>query len=172
MTTGGRVIYKYSTISHLIDILGQLAPTTLLLALYRDSFSVSSFLKIGSMAVSLSSNSDSEQAPCMFDEDDRWWWWWSRLFDRCLCSLTLLLWLLSGATLGVDWWCEWCDLTSFRFCAQSCASMRCSRSLSVSLWHTGIFCLCRCFRFFSETLRCITPLALPVLMPPGEPFSW
>lgn len=120
---------------------------------------------MGKMAVSLSSSSDSEHAPCRFD--DRWWWWWSRLFDRCLCILAL-----SGATLGVDWWCEWCDFASFRFWAHICASIRCSRSLSVSLWQTWIFCLWRCFRFFSETLRCMTPLPLPVLKPPGDPFSW
>lgn len=64
-----RLLYKYSTISHLIDILGQLAPTTFLLALYLDSFSVNSFLKMGSIAVSLSSNSDSEHAPCMLVDD-------------------------------------------------------------------------------------------------------
>lgn len=49
--------------SHLIDILGQLAPTTLFLPRCLGSFSVNNFLKIGKIAVSPSNSSDSETAP-------------------------------------------------------------------------------------------------------------
>lgn len=135
-----KIAYKYSTISHLIDILGQLAPTMLFLLRYRGCFSVSNFLNIGNIAVSPSNNSDSELAP------------YSSAFERCLRDR----WWCSGATFGDEWWCECCiDLANFR-CGVVDWTVSRSRSLSVSLWPNGCFGLWRCFgRFFSETLRWI-----------------
>lgn len=136
-----KLLYKYSTISHLIDIFGQLAPTRLPRPRYRGCLSVNSFLNIGSMAVSLSISSVSLLAPN------------SSGFVRCL-----RLW--SGATFGDEWWCECCCnvFISFRWGVVERTLSR-SRSLSVSLCPIDCgFCLCRCFvRFFSETLRCIGP---------------
>lgn len=129
--------YKYSTISHLIEMFGQLAPTTLFRPRCLGCFSVNSLRNIGKMAVSPSISSDSELAPYISD-----------LF-RCRRSL-------SGATFGDEWWCECCDdLASLRCGVMGLMFSR-SRSLSVSLWPSGIFGLCLCFvRFFSDTLRWI-----------------
>lgn len=136
-----QLLYKYSTISHLMDILGQLAPTMLPRPRYCGCFSVNNFLNIGRMAVSPSSNSDSELAPN------------NSGFVRCLRCF-------SGATFGDEWWCEWCcsDFINLRWGVDECTLSR-SRSLSVSLWPICCcLCLCRCFeRFFSDTLRCIGP---------------
>jgi hypothetical protein len=99
--------YKYSTISHLIDILGQLAPIEFLVRC-RESFSLKSFLKIGRIAVSLSSSSDSELAPYRFLLEQL-----VSFFMRCLVC-ALLECFFSGATFGVEWWCECCDLVNFR----------------------------------------------------------
>lgn len=131
------LLYKYSTISHLIEIFGQLAPT-IFRPRWCGCFSVNSFLNIGKMAVSPSSSSDSELAPYSSDL--------LRCERRCF----------SGATFGDEWWCECCD---------NLASLRCgvvglifsrSRSLSVSDWPSGNLGLWRCLvRVFSDTLRCI-----------------
>lgn len=162
--------------SHLIEIFGQLAPTPLLrLELrYRGWRSVNNFLKIGKIALSPSSSSDSEQAPNKLDSASSLsvvgvWLRYLRFSDP-------------GATFGVEWWWACCiDLKSARdfglLFLNNGASVTPapwwwyppapvpdnieggsrSRSLSVSLW-AEISCLtadlCRCLvRFFSETLR-------------------
>lgn len=116
---------------------GQLAPTILFLPRYRGCFSVSNFRKIGKIAVSPSMSSDSELAP------------YKSALLRCFRCF-------SGATFGDEWWCECCtDLTNLRCGVVEWIFSR-SRSLSVSLWPSGIFGLWRCLvRFFSDTLRCI-----------------